>query len=157
MKSIDLQDYQRSNVFYRFYPEDKSLLKNNSNELPRKISGYVSFKKKKLAGKANFLVACYYDDNFLTIVMGNKIHHCKDKLEILLSNRIFFSLYRKFTVILNDVVVDELKYISISNSSEEWPDDYVDLCKFMKNLPLECKKSLREQLVSASVNTSGNH
>jgi hypothetical protein len=149
MSDAYLQDYRREGVFYRLNL-DKGTVSGMVGD-PEMISGYAAYVRRGVLRKRSTFVACFLERDDLNMVIGSHRYNLtRDPLlEVAVQKRKPFSLHKVFRVLMNGEVVDSLRYVSITSSEEQWPDGFVDICRYIAKLPRHDTESLREELSRA--------
>lgn len=143
---IRLADYRLQNRHYEFDTITKKLTRIDL--CLDQIVGCVSWQKTGIFRPRNLPVGCFYQDDCFSIFIGQKINVFSnpENLMISISERKFFSFKKRFKLFYEGKCLEEVDYFSISSSSEEWPDDYVDIFKYLSKLPFNNTKQLKFEL-----------
>jgi hypothetical protein len=134
-KMITLADYKIENRFYEFDPNSKNLrVLDHSVE---RTYGFVSFQITSVLAPKILKAGCYFINNCLSIFVDERLH-CFDStqnLVIQVECQKLFSWKKTFSIIHENKLLENIKYVSLSKSTEEWPDDFRDIFVYMSKLP----------------------
>lgn len=147
MSTVLLRDYQTKGIFYKFESQSGNIWRVNS-ALEEEL-GFGAYQLTHFFPRKKLFVTCYLTEDSLWITIGQKVHRFSNvsEIRVVLLERAMFGLNRKMTLFRQGDIIDELTYVSVTNSSEEWPDDNVDICKFISLLPFENAEEMRRQLI----------
>lgn len=130
---INLRDYRKTETFFEF--DLLTGIISHTLRHPKQTSGYCLVKENKFFSNDRMFVAIFIDDQSVFVILNSKKYKIDSKSKITFSIRKRFgiSIFRKFLVIEEGICINQINYISFSNSKEEWPDDYSDIFRFIVN------------------------
>lgn len=154
IKMINLADFRLQNRHYEFDLVTKKIRPKES--CSNHTIGYVSWQKTSLLKPRNLPVGCFLQDDRLSIFIGQNLHTFTNinELELNIRHRKLFSWRKRFEIFYKGKSIERIDYLSASSSSEEWPDDYSDIFKYISKLTLNDKKELGFELWNRNENLS---